>query len=332
MRVAFEQGAEFEEALEVLLPSEPYLDYANFPAVARREGALHELHRGRWRAAAAQGRVWIARDQGGRPLAALAYAPRPFESDHFSLRMAKVEAPLAVATDEPRRSVLRVLYRSAWEELARMGYQHVAAVASTSDRVTGWTLQEVGSFHVGTRITWMEPLTGEQVGPGLAPDLRFEVYDRQTARQLPASAYRRLLDWCRTAFDRGPYVFDLGVPHNQALRIYEVWSEKALTGEWADTLIVVRDGDEVVAFHSMILLPDLSQAAGVGVVGHGIGATLPGYPGLFTALQRETSARKPMGAGYLENEAQSSSIQSIQVFGKLGHRCIRSLASFHRML
>ena len=49
--------------------------------------------------------------------------------------------------------------------------------------------------------------------------------------------------------------------------------------------------------------------------GRGIGATLPGYRGLFTALQKECAAVRPLGASYLENETQSSTIQSIQVGG-----------------
>jgi hypothetical protein len=82
----------------------------------------------------------------------------------------------------------------------------------------------------------------------------------------------------------------------------------------------------------MMLLKDLSEAAGVRIVGRGIGASLPGYRGLFTALQRECAVTRPLGASFLENETQSSTIQSINVFGKLGHRCLRSTASFHLRL
>jgi len=82
----------------------------------------------------------------------------------------------------------------------------------------------------------------------------------------------------------------------------------------------------------MMLLPDLSAAAQVGILGRGIGATLPGYRGLFTALQRACAAARPLGAGFLENETQAATIPSINVFGKLGHRCVRSVASFHRRL
>ena len=75
--------------------------------------------------------------------------------------------------------------------------------------------------------------------------------------------------------------------------------------------------------------------AGVALVtggGRGIGASLPGYSGLFTALQKECAARRPLGAGFLENEAQTSTVPSIHVFGKLGHHCLRSTASFHMRL
>jgi hypothetical protein len=82
----------------------------------------------------------------------------------------------------------------------------------------------------------------------------------------------------------------------------------------------------------MLLLPDLSEAAGVGILGRGIGGTLPGYRGLFTALQKECAATRPLGAAFLENEAQASTVQSIHVFGKLGHHCFRSVDTFHMAL
>ena len=51
--------------------------------------------------------------------------------------------------------------------------------------------------------------------------------------------------------------------------------------------------------------PSSREAAGVGIVGRGIGATLPGYRGLFTALQRENAPRSVRSApSYLENETQ----------------------------
>ena len=79
-------------------------------------------------------------------------------------------------------------------------------------------------------------------------------------------------------------------------------------------------------------LRDLSEAAGVGVLGRGIGATLPGYRGLFTALQKACAAERPLGAGWLENETQASTVETINVFGKLGHHCLRAIANFHAPL
>src|SRR5205085_11352529 len=99
-----------------------------------------------------------------------------------------------------------------------------------------------------------------------------------------------------------------------------------------ESLLVIRDGDEIVAFHAMLLVPDLSEAAGIGVLGRGLGAALPGYPGSFTALQRTCAALRPLGAGFLENETQVATIPSIKVFGTLGYPCLHSLASFHALL
>jgi hypothetical protein len=332
VQVARERGAQLDEALDALLAVEPYLAYANFPPIARRAGGAHALHRQRWQAEAESLGVLVARDGESGPLAALCLRPREFESHHFGLRIASIEAPIAVLEEARRLAALRALYGAARETLSRDGYQHLATVASTHDRIACWALQEIGAFHVGTKISWMQPLTGRRAAHDLPATLRLELYDRATIPTLERAAWQRLYEWSGTAFDRGPYVFDLNLPYDRAMRVYQVWTEKALTGEWADILIVVRDGDEIVAFHSMMLLPDLSAAAGVGILGRGIGGTLPGYKGLFTALQKETCARRPLGAGFLENETQASTVQSINVFGKLGHRCLRSIASFHMRL
>lgn len=332
LHVDAERGARLDHALDGLLAAEPYLAYANFAPIAGRDGALARLHRSWWHACAEGEGALVARDRDDRPVAALRLARRDFESGHFGLRMAMAHPPLAVAAEPERLAALRALYAAACATLRERGYQHLAAISSTHDRMACWVLQELGCFHVGTRISWMAPLTGEAEDLGLAPNLRVETYERPTRTTLDPRSWRRLHEWSATAFDRGPFVFDLTVPLERAGGVYQVWTEKAFTGEWADVLIVVRDGDDVVAFHAIKLLPDLSEAAGVGVLGRGIGASLPGYPGLFTALQRECAASRPLGAGFLENETQAATIQTINVFGKLAQRCLRSVATFHRRL
>jgi hypothetical protein len=262
----------------------------------------------------------------------LRLADREFESRHFGLRIAQIEAPAGIADESLRLAALRGLYGAARGRLREAGYEHLTALASTQDRIACWALQETGAFHVGTRISWMQALSGQRIPHDLPAPLRIELYEKADIPKLARAHWQRLLDWTNEGFDRGPFVFDLNVPRERSTGVYRVWTEKALTGEWADVLLVVRDGDEVVSFHSMLLLPDMSEAAGVGIVGRGIGATLPGYRGLFTALQKECAAVRPLGAGFLENETQTATIQSIQVFGKLGHQCLRSTASFHMRL
>jgi hypothetical protein len=329
--VAPETGGRLAEALGVLLAAEPYLPYASFPPIAGRPGPMRACHSRRFEQAANAEGVLVAR-YGGRPVAAIALTRRAFESEHFAMPIAGIDGPLAVADDAIRLAALRALYEAARRRLSTAGFVHLSAVASTHDRAASWALQEAGCFHVGTRISWMAPLTGERTGPALAPPLRIEVLDRASLATLRRADWQRLLDWTGQAFDRGPFVFDLAVPRERAAAVYRVWTEKAFTGEWADVVLVVRDGDEVVAYNTMQWLPDLSEAAGVGILGRGIGGSLPGYSGSFTALQRECAAVRPLGASYLENETQAATIGSINAFGRLGHRCFRSVASFHGRL
>lgn len=331
VEVRRESGSALSAAIDTLLAVEPELLYANFRAVTARDGALATLHRARWARHLERG-GFVAYDAAGAPLAVTALEPRAFESAHFGRTMGKLAIPVAVADEPVRVPALRALYATAVAQARADGFDHVAADASTRDRAACWALQEAGAFHVGSRVTWMAALTGQGAAPQLAAPLRLEQYDRDAIRTLPRAAWRRLLEWGRRGFDRGPYVFDLHVDSDRAAAVYEVWTEKAMTGEWADTLLVVRDGDEVVAFHAIMLVPDLEAATGVPVLGRGIGSTLPGYRGLFTALQQACVVGRPLGAGWLEDEAQASSIGSIQVFGRLGHQCIHSVASFHMAL
>jgi hypothetical protein len=327
--VARERGARLDEALATLLVVEPHLAYANFAPIAPR---TVDLHRGWWLAAAEHEGVLVARDEAGRPLATVRFARRDFESSHFAMPIAQVDPPAAIADEERRLPALRTLYRAVWDTLRAGGYRHLAAPVSSQDRIACRAVQELGAFHVGTRISWMQPLTGRHDEVGVPPPLRVERHERATIPTLARDSWRRMYEWSATGFDRGPFVFDLDVPSDRAAALYQVWTEKAFTGEWADALLVVRDGEEIVAFHSMMLLPDLSRVAGVGILGRGIGATLPGYRGLFTALQKATAETRPLGAGWLENETQASTVPSINVFGRLGHHCLRSVASFHASL
>jgi len=313
----------------MLLPLEPYLAYANFPPIG---GRAVDFHRPHWLAASTAGALLVARDDGGRPLAALRLSRRAFESEHFGMAMAAIDAPIAVPGDELRLPALRALYRAACDVLRADGYAHVSAVSSTQDRAACWALQEAGCFHVGTKISWMAPLTGERRPYTLPAGLHIELHDRTTIPALARSSWQRLYEWSGRAFDRGPFVFDAGVPYERAAAVYQVWTEKAFTGEWAEVLLVVRAGDEIVAFNAMQRLPELSASAGAVILGRGIGASLPDHQGLFTALQLECAAVRPLGSSYLENETQSATVPSINVFGKLGHRCLRSIASFHRRL
>jgi len=276
--------------------------------------------------------VLVARDADDQPLAALPLGHRAFESAHFEMRMAKVDPPAAVPDPDVRLGALRVLYTEAVRDLRRRGYVHLSAMVSTHDRATCWVAQEHGAFHVGSKITWLAPLDGGPSPEPLGGGLTLELHDATSIPRLERRTWQRLVDYAAEGFDRGPMVFDLNVPYARAAGVYQQWTEKAMTGEWADVLLIVRDGEQIVAFNSMKRLPDLSEAAGVGVLGEGIGATLPGHRGLFTALQRACAAARPLGAGYLENETQASTVPTINVFGKLGHHCIRSVASFHARL
>jgi GNAT superfamily N-acetyltransferase len=328
-RVEIERGERLAEALDVLLASEPDLPYANFAPVAARPGAAAAIHRDRWQD---EGDVIVARTADGAPLAAARVAARAFESDHFGLPMALIDRPLATAEPAARLDGLRAVLRAAIEQARQRGFVHLAARASTRDRVAPWVLQELGAFHVDTQVSWMASLTGMPHDDHLAPPLRVEIRERRAPGDLPRAAWKRLAEWGGQAFDRGPLVFDHTLPHERALRVYEAWTERVMAGAWADAVLLAWDRDEIVAFISMLAMPEVSRAAGAVVCGRGLGATLPEYRGLFTAIQREMITARPLGASYMENETQVATIGSINVYARLGFRYLRSTSTFHLRL
>lgn len=328
--VARETGGRLAQAVDALLPGEPELPYANFAPIAARAGAARSLHRGRWLASGEES--WVVRDSRGDPLAALRWSHRPFESAHFGRSMSMTALPLAASDRERRRAGLFAAYRALVEHQRERGCVHAAFRASTRDRVTPWVLQELGAFHVDTQVSWMAALTGTPHDDALPPPLRLEIRDRAGLAKLAPESWKGLMEWAGHAFDRGPLVFDHTLPRERSLGVYAAWSEKALRGEWADAVLLVRDGDAVVAFISMLHLPDVSEAAGCAVYGRGLGATLPEYRGLFTAIQREMIAAQPLGARFMENETQVATIGSINVYAKLGFRYLRSTSTFHLCL
>ena len=320
------------EALDALLPAEPHLDYANFAPVAHRGGAAEGLHRLRW--LETKGRIFtlVATSDDGRPLALLRAETRPWESDHFDLAMAKLEMPVAHADDETRFAALAALYPEALRRLAADAYAHVAIRTSTRDRAAGWAAQDAGARHVDTQVSWMCALTGTPHDDALPEGLVFEEHDRASVRTIAEADWERLAHWGAAAFDRGPLVFDRTLPRDRAQDVYRVWTERVMRGEWADAILVVRRGGEVVAFISMLEMPDVSAAAGRKVCGRGLGATLPEYRGLFTAIQREMIARRPLDASFMENETQVATIGSINVYARLGFRYLRSTSTWHARL
>jgi hypothetical protein len=328
VRVAEEEGARLDAALDVLLAAEANLPYANFLPVARRPGAAIALHRGRWHAPGALG-VLVARDSDDQPLAALRLDERPFESGHLGMRMAKSEPPVGVAEDEGREPGLAALYAAAVERLREGGWEHLAVRTSTRDRVAPWCVQRCGGMYVDTQVSWMAALTGQPADEPVAPPLRIEILEGEDLARLDAGAWKRLARWGGEAFDRGPLVFDLGLPRARTQAVYAVWTAQAMSGAWADAVLVAWDGAEIVAFISMLKMDDVSEAADALVCGRGLGATLPEYRGLFTAIQRAMVAARPLGAAFMENETQVATIGSINVYAKLGFRFLRSPSTFH---
>jgi len=330
-KASIESSDQLAASLDELLAVEPHLPYANFPPVAAKTGAAASLNRQRWLAPTSLG-VVVARDTKGRPQAAVRLENRVFESAHFGIRMAKVDRPLGVADRVARTEALRAALQHAFATLRTMGYVHVAVRASTADRAACWVAQELGAFHVDTQVVWMGDAPGIRKPQQLPPGVWLEVYDGERLDVLSDLPWAQLLAWSSQGFDHGPLVFDHTLPYERAVQVYYEWTKRAMTGEWADAVVVARNDEGIVAFASMQRIEDLSAAAGAIVVGRGLAATLPEYRGLFTAIEHEIEAAQPAGAQYIENETQVATVGSVNVYAKLGCRYMGSTNNYHRRL
>jgi hypothetical protein len=325
-----EDGDALAGALTDLVAQEPDLPYANFPPCLGREAELRELQRRRYAKPGALA-VLVARDAEGRPLGCLRLDHRAFESEHFGLRMAALERPLAAARPELRQTALDALYPEAFAELRALGYAHAALRASAEDAVAGWSAQRAGALHVGTQVHWTRALDGTPA-PAAPAGVEIEARDRAGLRRLEPAAWKRLAEWSGGAFHRGPFVFDRTLPPDLALSLYSVWMEKVFSGEWADGAMLARQGGEVVAVIPMCALEDLSTTAGARVFGRSLAATLPEHQGLCTALMRAMIATRPFGADWMEGDTPVTTWGTINMFAKVGFRYLRATSIFHRRL
>ncbi len=332
MRIEIESRENIEHGLKSLLRDDGDLPYANFRPMRQRRGELVRMHHRRWIDDADSPEFVAARDTSGRLIGALRLSHRRFESEHFGMPMACLALPLAPRDRQARIGVLREMYDAAHGHLVDRGYAHVAARASTRDAEASWVLQEQRATHVNTQVSWMCETGKATARDELPRGLYYEVHDAESIRRVEPVAWRRLDEWSAQAFDQGPFSRDMAMPRDRSLAVYQEWTRRVMSGDWADTIFVVRNRDEIVAFIALLKLPDISEACGALVLGRGFGATLPEHQGLFTAIQREMIALKPAGAAFVENETQASTVGSVNVYAKLGFRFLRSIETFHRTI
>lgn len=326
-----ETGADLAEALAALLPAEEDLAYATFAPIAARQGAAVALHAARWQRSRDALAALVARDADGRPLAAARLDGRPFESQHFGLPMAAIDAVAGVPDTARREPALDALLAAALACAREQGIAHVALRASARDVAASRAAQRLGLLHVGTQVSWMLALDGNP-HDGLPPGFALETHEPAELTRSDPATWKRISEWGARSFDRSPYAFDASLPPARSLAVYQVWTEKVMRGEWCDQLVLVRHQDEVVAFISHQLLRDVSEAAGVGVIGRCLAATLPDYRGLATACVREISARRPLGASYLEGETPVTTFGTVNLFARTGFRYLRATSHYHRRL
>lgn len=275
------------------------------------------------------GAVFAAMEDG-RPVAAAAFAPLPWESDLLGRRMACVRQ-LALPPGRPQPAALAAALLQEVENFATaQGVEFLLCKPYTSD---------VGAIHAlerrGFRLmdTLLECVVDVRNSPALAtpgpppPGLRLRLASPDDAEPLRDVARRSF----RGHFGR--FHADDRIPAELSLRVYEEWIVSCVRG-WADW-VVMAECDGRPAGYSAWKRPSAAERAHGLPVGHySIGAVDPDFfgRGVFSALTREGMRLFPGVADWIEGPTHLSNVPVQRGYLRLGWRLADARHSFHKWL
>jgi hypothetical protein len=307
-------------------PSRPYRFLPGLPGDGVTGWWLDDF---RSAAADPAGAVFAALD-GGRPVAAAALAPLPWESDLLGRRMAVIRQ-LVLPPGRPHPTALAdALLRQVEEFTAGQGAEFLLCKPYTSDIAAIHALERRGFWLMDTLL---ECVVDVRNSPALAapeplpPGLRLRLATAADAEPLREVARRSF----REHFGR--FHADDRIPAGMSLRVYEEWIVSCVRG-WADW-VVMAECDGRPAGYSAWKRPSAAEKTHGLPIGHySIGAVDPDFfgRGVFSAITREGMRLFPGVADWVEGPTHLSNVPVQRGYLRLGWKLADARHSFHKWL
>jgi len=273
----------------------------------------------RFRGIAATTGSWLGVAINDDSTCALAVRPAPMESRHLQSQIYRLDPLLAwgLVPDAGSRAELLI---AAGRRLRDADADLLLARTPMECTVSDTAMERAGFRRAGTLFTYgyrqgmlARPLPGRrgfQVRPYLPDDLPALL---SLAARIDASVLSRVP----------------GARPGQVAAFYQEWLQRAIAGEFADTVHVAVRAERPVGFLCYRTLEQLLRCTGLRVGGHGLAAVDPQAAGAIFALIAH--AFKSVEDGRLhggEFDADSTLTAYIQMLERIGLRRIRAATNW----
>ncbi len=204
---------------------------------------------------------------------------RPWESDIFGLRMARI--PYAFVCDQEtsaeRAAIAQALLRAARPALKQMEVEHCSALVPAEYTAL---LHAFGEDRWLLTDSTLELAWDYRRATAPQPDARYQL---RLARDSDRTALRELARVAYTESTQTRFSADPGLPRAQAGEMYARWIDESLSGAFADAVVVAEANGEPFAFYSVKVDQTLTNATGAGFAAQGLTAVDSRYAGLGTS-------------------------------------------------
>lgn len=251
--------------------------------------------------------IFVA-DIEGKIAGAVAFAPRPFETEHLHLKTLHLDEFVIV-----RKEASRPLFAGSLDALARGECQLVTARRPEAERDVNAALQTAGFQVIECLMSLTRPL-------------------ERNGGELPAGvsvASKNDADGCaevaRRAFRSDRFHADPAIDDSMADTLKAEWARNSVHGR-ADKVFVTRDGGAVTGFNACLLKGDEAVIDLIGVA--------PGHQGrgLGRALTAAAIAHYSGRAARITVGTQSCNSASLSLYQGAGFRICNSALTLHAHL
>lgn len=275
----------------------------------------------------------VVEDGHGRVSGWTAARPRPWESEMLGVDT-WVTSAVATMVDHPEGDAVTA---AALDELVQLagarGAQLVQLRVDAEDAATLAVAQQAGFAIWECSLAYLndaERSCPAQFPPPPGVELtrhRGDIRDQVDPADWEA-LIRRTLRW-----DYSHLRSDPRVPVEGAIRLYRAWVEKILTGEFADRVVLAKQGDRTIGYYSLHLDDGFAARTGVPLCTQSLSAVTSESRGVFGALLADACDHAALGARWAEFPTQTANLPILVNLNRhRSLRLVRSSYTLHRWI